>query len=51
MVGAMDEAPILDTDAHPDVWRPRQFGRQLGHSLGPLREHLEDVVVRLGHDL
>ena len=46
-VGAMDEAAILDRDAHPDVGRPRQSGRELGEPVLALRQHLEGVPVGL----
>ena len=50
-VGAVNEAPVLDRDAHPDVRRPRQVRRQLREPLVALRQDLEDVPVGPAHDL
>src|SRR5262249_35622081 len=40
---------VLDGDALPDVWRPRQLACEPGQSRTSLREYLEDVPVCAGH--
>ena len=51
VVGAVDEAPVLDRDAHPDVRRPLEPRRKLGEALVALREDLERVPVASRHHL
>ena len=42
---------VLDGDAHPDVVRPTQLGREHGEALVSLREHLGRVLRGLRHHL
>lgn len=47
----MDEAAILDRDAHPCVRRPGQIRRKLGEAVFALGQDLKRVLLGLNHDL
>src|ERR1035437_6176596 len=50
-IGAVDEAPILDRDAHPDVRVPLQVRSEDGKPIVALVKILDLVPVRLTHDV
>lgn len=47
----MNEPPILDRHAHPDVGRPWPFASELDHAFVPLRQDLERVMLSPNHDI
>jgi hypothetical protein len=50
-VCSMDESPILDADAHPDVRGPGQLRRKFDETVLALGQNLKDMVVSLLHNL
>ena len=47
----MDKTSVFDTYADPDVGWPGQHWCNFGEAVGPLRQHLEHMLVRGRHDV